>query len=618
MATPTLKVEIAFDSDPLTASPTWTDVTSYVRNSPGVRISRGRPTELDTFAAGQCSFTLDNRDARFSPLNSSSTYNGKLLPGKQVRITGSYGGTDYRLFRGFITGWPQRYSQGKKDAIVPIVAYDALSKLNEMSVSSFMYGYLTNTIGLLVAYVGSVADRNLVNLVNGEVFHLRSGVATEGDDLAPGLAGSVSLDLAGSSLWQSSTSASGNAGDAHSYSFWMRTSSAGPSSTEFMTVLGTPASDVSIQHIIGVDSAGLLRYEGYDSYTIGFGGTARSTVAVNDGEVHHVAVVRDSTSYVKIFVDGDDVTDTGTGYATDASDGGFGYVAGMQGTNNTSWNGDLQDIALFNKALTQFEVRLIREVGLGLYFRSTSTALGEVLDHCGWPAGLRNIATNTTGNALAYWTDDANPLSVAQQIATTEQGRFFVSGDGNVTLLARYSHQLDTTGNTVQATFSDDGAGVGYQDVGYNYDDVQVRNDISVTSPGGSAHVEDATSITDYGRQTATVATYLPTLASAEQMATGLIGWRKDPQVRSLPLTATLTDTAQFASLLGLELGERVKFEITPPGMGSQSAQELILEQMDWDISNALWELTVQGSPIPPDVFILDSSLLDGADVLGF
>ena len=141
MATPTLKVEIAFDSDPLTASPTWTDVTEYVRDN-SVRISRGRPTELDTFAAGQCSFTLDNRDARFSPLNSSSTYNGKLLPGKQVRITGSYGGTDYRLFRGFITSWPQRYSAGKKDAIVPIVAYDALAKLNELDLSDPVRDYM--------------------------------------------------------------------------------------------------------------------------------------------------------------------------------------------------------------------------------------------------------------------------------------------------------------------------------------------------------------------------------------------------------------------------------------------------------------------------------------------
>ena len=134
----------------------------------------------------------------------------------------------------------------------------------------------------------------------------------------------------------------------------------------------------------------------------------------------------------------------------------------------------------------------------------------------------------------------------------------------------------------------------------------------------GSAYAEDATSVTAYGPQSASVSTYLPDLNAAQDMATGLVFWRKDPQVRSLPLTATLTDTAQFASLLGLELGERVKFEITPPGMASQSAQELILEQMDWDISNSLWELTVQGSPIPPDVAFYDVDSYDDGCVYGF
>jgi hypothetical protein len=111
----------------------------------------------------------------------------------------------------------------------------------------------------------------------------------------------------------------------------------------------------------------------------------------------------------------------------------------------------------------------------------------------------------------------------------------------------------------------------------------------------------------------------LPNTNVAQDMADGLVFWRKDPQVRSLPLTSIpQTDPAQWPSVLSLELGQRVTFEITPPGVGSQVATQLILEQMDWDISIAVWELTVQASPIPPDVFILDSSLLDGTDVLGF
>jgi hypothetical protein len=253
------------------------------------------------------------------------------------------------------------------------------------------------------------------------------------------------------------------------------------------------------------------------------------------------------------------------------------------------------------------------------YQRATRVAVGEVLDDVSWPSGLRSLATNATSECVATWQSGESALSVLQRIAATEQGRFFVSGSGNITLLSRYSHQLDTTGNTSQHTFSDDGADSDYVDVGFDYDDTQVRNDITVSSPAGTAQAEDATSITAYGRQSASVSTFLATESSAQDMADGLVGWRKDPQVRSLPLTSVpQTDPAQWPSVLALELGQRVTFEITPPGVGSQVATELILEQMDWDITNALWELTVQASPVPPSVAIYDVDSYDDGCVYGF
>jgi hypothetical protein len=102
-------------------------------------------------------------------------------------------------------------------------------------------------------------------------------------------------------------------------------------------------------------------------------------------------------------------------------------------------------------------------------------------------------------------------------------------------------------------------------------------------------------------------------------MATGLVAWRKDVQPRSRPMTVypQLTPTS-WPDVLALEIGDRVRFEITPPGLGSQAAEELQLEQFSWTMTQARWSFTAKGSPIPPNVFILDSSLLDGTDVLGF
>lgn len=52
---------------PFTASPSWTDISAYVRNDPQVSINRGRSTELDDVQPGSMTFLLDNRTRTFDP-----------------------------------------------------------------------------------------------------------------------------------------------------------------------------------------------------------------------------------------------------------------------------------------------------------------------------------------------------------------------------------------------------------------------------------------------------------------------------------------------------------------------------------------------------------------------
>ena len=60
----TLTVEIAFDSNPLDDSQSFTDVTAYLRR---FSINRGRATNLSEFNPSTATVVLDNRDNRFSP-----------------------------------------------------------------------------------------------------------------------------------------------------------------------------------------------------------------------------------------------------------------------------------------------------------------------------------------------------------------------------------------------------------------------------------------------------------------------------------------------------------------------------------------------------------------------
>ena len=135
----TLTVEIAFDSNPLDTSQTYTDVSAYVRS---IETSRGRQHALDEFQTGTCSVVLDNTDDRFNPLNSSSPYwnsatgESKVKPFKKIRVSAEYDSTTYRLYTGFITGYPESFGGQGVDATIRVQAVDLFKLFNLNTIGS--------------------------------------------------------------------------------------------------------------------------------------------------------------------------------------------------------------------------------------------------------------------------------------------------------------------------------------------------------------------------------------------------------------------------------------------------------------------------------------------------
>ena len=78
-----------------------------------------------------------------------------------------------------------------------------------------------------------------------------------------------------------------------------------------------------------------------------------------------------------------------------------------------------------------------------------------------------------------------------------------------VTFLERYYQQEQTAGNTAQQIFSDAGGvnDLGFSSFEFQYNDVDVTNDATVTTPTTWAKSSDATSITANGLQSKKVAT---------------------------------------------------------------------------------------------------------------
>jgi hypothetical protein len=63
-------------------------------------------------------------------------YFGRLLPMKKIRISATYSAVIYRLFTGYIDGWPQSWP-GSKDGIVEVAATDGFKVLSLVRISGF-------------------------------------------------------------------------------------------------------------------------------------------------------------------------------------------------------------------------------------------------------------------------------------------------------------------------------------------------------------------------------------------------------------------------------------------------------------------------------------------------
>ncbi len=123
----TITVEIAFDSNPLDSSQSFTDVSAFLR---GFETTRGRISELSEFQTGTATVTLDNRDNRFSPNQTTHYYDStnnrsKVQPLKRLRIKAAKGGTTYTIFHGFVESFPVNYGGQGADSTTKLRVVDA-------------------------------------------------------------------------------------------------------------------------------------------------------------------------------------------------------------------------------------------------------------------------------------------------------------------------------------------------------------------------------------------------------------------------------------------------------------------------------------------------------------
>lgn len=149
-------VELGFGSGPLAASPTWTDISSFVTAG---QWTRGRSSVQADFPAGSGTLWLDNTDGRFYPFDTGSPYSPNVTVGVPVRITATYNLTSYVVFFGYVARWVTPFPTDAEElASVEIV--ETFARLNDKRVTgSYTLEPTDSRVGNLLDDAGWPAGR---------------------------------------------------------------------------------------------------------------------------------------------------------------------------------------------------------------------------------------------------------------------------------------------------------------------------------------------------------------------------------------------------------------------------------------------------------------------------
>ena len=116
--------EAGFGSTMFDGSPSWTDITAYVRQ---FRSTRGRTSVEGRFDTGTAFLVVDNRDGRFTPDNTAGAYYPNVLLGVPIRVVES--DASEPIFYGSVRGWPPSYPK-TQDSYATVPLADGFYNLN--------------------------------------------------------------------------------------------------------------------------------------------------------------------------------------------------------------------------------------------------------------------------------------------------------------------------------------------------------------------------------------------------------------------------------------------------------------------------------------------------------
>ena len=576
----TVAVEFGFGYAPLATSVSWQAVTSYVR---AINVDRGRSSEFSTYGPGTCTLTVDNRDRRFDPEYTTGPFYGDLLPMVPMRVTTSYGGTDYTLFYGFVTGWPTAYNQSNSDAVSTIVAIDANRLLANTVIDVDDYRDAVVAEGPLVYYPMQEQDTESVPFVQPGGASLtytwdNSNGSTDirypvGASLA--LRGLFQVDAVSSYNWRT-------------VMFWCDL-------TEDIVFDGDQQTD-SVDLRLVVNAGGTATSVALD-YDTGFDPRRVTDTSILDLSTgwHFVVFTFDTAAHTyELFIDN---------------------VSRMSGSVPTGSNVSMVDqfrfqdirtrsichVATFAGAASSLDIAGLWTLGSqGYSGELSSVRLTRLLDDASWPTVWRDIE-NGVQTVGEYRPAGIAANDYVQQVENAEQGELFVSRDGDVVLKSRTTADASTP----VALFDDNGTDFPFANVQVDANTVDaIRNSVAVRYATDTVTVEDASSVAAYGRaQQSLNAQLIDDPADATAIGEARLAATKDPRTRVRRLDVNVrADTSMVPTVAALELADDVTVSFTPTGVGDELWRAVRVQGLSHTITLERWDTQLYLAPGPINV----------------
>lgn len=245
---------------------------------------------------------------------------------------------------------------------------------------------------------------------------------------------------------------------------------------------------------------------------------------------------------------------------------------------------------------------------------TSGARIGNLLDVAGWPASWRSLDGGNK-NVTALSAEFNSMLGEIYRTVLVEDGLFFIDGAGDAIFKDGHTRIED---DTIQATFSDDGADVGYRNLRVDYDESQLWNNATVTRTDGTAQTAtDATSIASFGQRDLHLSeTVHYSDGEAKAFADWLVAEFKDPRARvpDIVLQPEEDPSNMWPEALGRELLDKVNVEATTIA-GDDFDEDCYIEGVTHNVTmvgSRRWETTFQLSPDLPftDWWVLGTSEL--------